>query len=182
MLQKSRDLKKEKTKAGKRPTNHLILLAMNNTGYHNLMKLVSLGYTEGYYYTPRVDKELLEKYKEGLIALSGCMKGEVAERVILEQYDDAKKTALEFKEMFGDRFYLEIQDHGIPEQKIVIEKFAKMSKELDIPLVCSNDAHYTKREEAEAHDLLLCIGSKNTVYDEQRKRYFGGSILLKIRL
>ncbi|MEA1987295.1 MAG: DNA polymerase III subunit alpha [Candidatus Marinimicrobia bacterium] len=171
--------KKEMTKEGKRPTNHLILLAMNNIGYHNLIKLVSLGYTEGFYYTARVDKELLAKYNDGLIALSGCIKGEVAEQVILGQYEDAKKTALEFKEIFGDRFYLEIQNHGIPEQQVVIDKFAEMSKELDIPLVCSNDTHYTEKDEAETHDLLLCIGSKNIVKDEKRKKYFGNQFYLK---
>ncbi|MEA3500405.1 MAG: DNA polymerase III subunit alpha, partial [Candidatus Marinimicrobia bacterium] len=171
--------KKESTQRGKRPSNHLILLAMNNVGYKNLIKLVSLGYLEGFYYTPRVDKELLEKYNEGLIALSGCIKGEVAEKVILGKYEDAKKAALEFEKIFPDRFYLEIQDHGIPEQKIVIDAFSKMSKELDIPLVCSNDSHYNVKEDATSHDLLLCIGSKNTVHDENRKKYYGNQFYLK---
>ncbi len=171
--------KKKSRQSGKRPSNHLILLAMNTTGYYNLIKLTSLGYLEGFYYTPRVDKELLEKYNEGLIALSGCIKGEVAEKVILGKYEDAKKAALEFKKMFPDRFYLEIQDHGIPEQKIVVDEFSKMSKELNIPLVCSNDSHYTAKEEAVSHDMLLCIGSKNTVYDENRKKYYGDQFYLK---
>lgn len=171
--------KKKSRQSGKRPSNHLILLAMNTTGYYNLIKLTSLGYLEGFYYTPRVDKELLEKYNEGLIALSGCIKGEVAEKVILGKYEDAKKAALEFEKMFPDRFYLEIQDHGIPEQKIVVDEFSKMSKELNIPLVCSNDSHYTVKEEAVSHDMLLCIGSKNTVYDKNRKKYYGDQFYLK---
>lgn len=171
--------KKESTQSGKRPSNHLILLAMNTTGYYNLIKLVSFGYLEGFYYTPRVDKELLEKYNEGLIALSGCLKGEVAEKVILDKYEDAKKAALEFVKIFPDRFYLEIQDHGIPEQKIVIDAFSKMSKELDIPMVCSNDSHYTVKEEAVSHDMLLCIGSKNTIHDTNRKKYYGDQFYLK---
>ena len=152
---------------------------MNNTGYHNLIKLVSLGYLEGFYYTPRVDKELLEKYNEGLIALSGCIKGEVAEKVILDKYEDAEKAALEFARIFKDRFYLEIQDHGIPEQKIVIDAFSRMSKELNIPMVCSNDSHYTVKEDAVTHDMLLCIGSKNTVEDTNRKKYYGDQFYLK---
>lgn len=171
--------KKKSRQSGKRPSNHLILLAMNTTGYYNLIKLTSLGYLEGFYYTPRVDKELLGKYNEGLIALSGCIKGEVAEKVILGKYEDAKKAALEFEKMFPDRFYLEIQDHGIPEQKIVVDEFSKMSKELNIPLVCSNDSHYTVKEEAVSHDMLLCIGSKNTVYDKNRKKYYGDQFYLK---
>ncbi len=178
VAQESR-FKKQAINGRKRPTNHLVLLAMNDKGYHNLIKLVSLGYLEGYYYTPRVDLELLEKYNEGLIALSGCIKGDVAEKVILGKYEEAKKSALEFARIFDGRFYLEIQNHGIPEQKTVIDAFGKMSKELNIPLVCSNDSHYTEKEEATTHDLLLCIGSKNIVTDENRKKYFGNQFYLK---
>ena len=133
---------------------HLVLLAENNTGYANLMKIVSRGFTEGYYYKPRVDKELLEKYHEGIIALSACLAGEVARNVTRGLYEDAKKAALSYEKIFGKgNFFLELQDHGIPEQKYVNPQLIRMSQELGIDLVCTNDVHYTYAKDADAHDI-----------------------------
>jgi len=150
---------------------HLVLLAMNETGYKNLMKLSSLGYLEGFYYKPRVDKELLKKYNEGLIATSACLKGEAAVAARIKGVDEAKKVALEYAEIFPDRFYLEIQRHGLPEEDIVVDIFKQVSKETGIPLVCTNDAHYSEKEHFEAHDALLCIGTATNISDENRMRY-----------
>ena len=150
---------------------HLVLLAMNETGYKNLMKLSSIGYLEGFYYKPRVDKELLRKYNEGLIATSACIKGEAAVAARVKGYDEAKKAALEYADIFPGRFYLEIQRHGLPEEDIVNDAFIKISKETGIPLVCANDAHYAKREHFEAHDALLCIGTASNISDTHRMRY-----------
>jgi DNA polymerase-3 subunit alpha len=150
---------------------HLVLLAMNEIGYKNLMKLSSIGYLDGFYYKPRVDKELLKKYNEGLIATSACIKGEAAVAARVKGYDEAKKAALEYADIFPERFYLEIQRHGLPEEDIVNDAFIKISKETGIPLICSNDAHYAKREHFEAHDALLCIGTGSNISDTNRMRY-----------
>ena len=146
---------------------HLVLLAKNDTGYHNLMKIVSRGFTEGFYYKPRVDYEVLEKYSEGLIALSACLAGEVATYIRENNYEKAKDTALKLQDLFGkDNFFLELQDHGIPDQTKVNTALLKMSKETGIDLVATNDIHYTFKEDAEAHDILLCIQTGKKVQDE----------------
>ena len=159
---------------------HLVLLAKNDTGYHNLMKIVSRGFTEGFYYKPRVDYEVLEKYSEGLIALSACLAGEVATYIRENNYEKAKDTALKLQDLFGkDNFFLELQDHGIPDQTKVNTALLKMSKETGIDLVATNDIHYTFKEDAEAHDILLCIQTGKKVQDEDRMRYEGGQYYLK---
>ena len=150
---------------------HLVLLAMNETGYKNLMRLSSYGYLEGFYYKPRVDKELLRKYNEGLIATSACLKGEAAVAARVKGVEETKKVALEYAEIFPNRFYLEIQRHGIPEEDIVVDIFKEVSKDTGIPLVCTNDAHYAKKEHFEAHDALLCIGTATNISDVNRMRY-----------
>ena len=159
---------------------HLVLLAQNDTGYHNLMKIVSRGFTEGFYYKPRVDYEVLEEYKEGLIALSACLAGEVATYIRENNYEKAKNTALRLQDLFGKgNFFLELQDHGIPDQTKVNTALLKMSKETGIDLVATNDIHYTFKEDAEAHDILLCIQTGKKVQDEERMRYEGGQYYLK---
>lgn len=150
--------------------NHLILLAENNIGYKNLMKIVSLGYVDGFYYKPRVDKEVLRKYSEGIIALSACLKGEVQENLILNGYDYAKKTALELNEIFGqNNFFLELQNHGLKEDKLVLNELVKLSKETKIPLVATNDVHYVKKDDWKIHDILLCIQLGMTVEEKKEK-------------
>lgn len=159
---------------------HLILLAENNRGYANLMKIVSIGFTEGYYYRPRVDFETLEKYHEGLICLSACLAGEIPRFIVRGLYEDAKKIALKYAECFGkDNFFLELQDHGIADQKLVNQQLVRMSEELGIGLVCTNDVHYTYETDAEAHDVLLCIQTGKKVTDENRMRYEGGQFFVK---
>jgi DNA polymerase-3 subunit alpha len=136
---------------------HLVLLAKNFTGYQNLMRLVSIGFLEGFYYRPRIDREVLQKYHEGLIVLSACLKGEVAYKMLHEGYEAARKVALEYREIFGDDYYLEIHKHNIPEEDQVREGVLKLSKELSIPVVATNDTHYLKREHAMPHDVLICL-------------------------
>ena len=159
---------------------HLVLLAENNTGYANLMKIVSRGFTEGYYYRPRVDMEVLNEFHEGVIALSACLAGEVQRYIVKGLIDEAKKTALKYEACFGKgNFFLEMQDHGIPEQKTVNAALLKMSKELDIPLVVTNDVHYTYAEDEKSHDVLLCIQTGKKLSDEDRMRYIGGQYYVK---
>ncbi|MBQ9134462.1 MAG: DNA polymerase III subunit alpha [Lachnospiraceae bacterium] len=159
---------------------HLVLLAENNTGYANLMKIVSKGFTEGYYYKPRVDMEVLNKYHEGIIALSACLAGEVQRYITKGLVDEAKKSALKYEACFGKgNYFLEMQDHGIPEQRIVNTELMKMSKELDIPLVVTNDVHYTYADDVEAHDILLCLQTGKKLADEDRMRYEGGQYFVK---
>ena len=150
---------------------HLVLLAQNNTGYKNLMKLITIGYLEGFYYKPRIDKELLKKYNEGLIATSGCLAGEVTSFAARGDYESAKKAALEHLEIFDDRFYLELQNHGIREEDQAREILIKLSKELNIPLVATNDNHYSVREHSDAHDILFCCGMGKFKSDQDRHRY-----------
>ncbi|MBR3325003.1 MAG: DNA polymerase III subunit alpha [Clostridia bacterium] len=159
--------------------NHLILLAKNMEGYHNLCKLVSLGFTDGYYYKPRIDKEVLEKYHEGLICSSACLAGEVASNITNGNYDKAKEVALWFKNVFGNDYYLEIQNNGIPEQELVNRKLVQMSRELDIPLVATNDSHYLKREDAYNHEVLLCIQTGKRMSDEDRMRFDTDELYVK---
>ncbi len=159
---------------------HLVLLAENNTGYANLMKIVSKGFVEGYYYKPRVDKSLLREYHEGIIALSACLAGEVQRYIVKGLYDEAKKTALEYQEIFGeDNYFLELQDHGIPDQALVNQQLLKMSQETGIGLVATNDVHYTYAEDAKPHDILLCIQTGKKLSDENRMRYEGGQYYVK---
>lgn len=159
---------------------HLVLLAENDIGYHNLMKIVSRGFTEGYYYKPRVDKELLETYHEGIIALSACLAGEVARNITRGLYEDAKKAALSYEKIFGKgNFFLELQDHGISAQATVNQALLRMSEETGIELVATNDIHYINAADAEPHDVLLCIQTGKKVGDEDRMRYTGGQYYLK---
>ena len=159
---------------------HLVLLAENNTGYNNLTRIVSRGFTEGYYYKPRVDMELLQEFHEGIIALSACLAGEVQRYITKGLYDEAKKTALKYQACFGKgNYFLELQDHGLPEQKMVNTALLQMSKELDIPLVATNDVHYTYKEDVKPHDILLCLQTGKKLADEDRMRYVGGQYYVK---
>ena len=159
---------------------HLVLLAENNQGYSNLMKIVSKGFVEGFYYKPRVDLSLLEKYHEGIIALSACLAGEVARFLTRGMYEDAKKAALRYQDIFGKgNFFLELQDHGIPEQQNVNQQLLKMHRETGIELVVTNDVHYTLAEDAQPHDVLLCLQTGKKLADEDRMRYEGGQYYLK---
>ena len=151
--------------------NHLILLAQNFTGYRNLMKLVTAGYLEGFYYRPRIDMDLLREYSEGLICMSACLKGVVPEKMLKGDYEGAKKEALLFSEIFQDRYYLEIQNHGIPEEEQNLKNMKKLSQDLNLPLVCTNDAHYAKKEHWEAHDIHICLGTGKERSDPNRLRY-----------
>ena len=159
---------------------HLVLLAENDQGYHNLMKIVSKGFTEGFYYKPRVDYEVLSEYHEGVIALSACLAGEVAYGLRRNLYEDAKKSALHLQEIFGEgNFFLELQDHGIPEQATVNQGILRLHEETKIPMVATNDIHYISESDAQAHDILLCIQTQKKVTDENRMRYEGGQYYLK---
>ena len=160
--------------------HHLVLLAENNKGYQNLMKIVSIGFTEGFYYKPRVDKEVLRKYHEGIIATSACLAGEVQRNVLRGMYEEACKSAREYEEIFGKgNFFLELQDHGLPEQKQVNQALLRMSRELHIELVATNDIHYTYAEDVKPHDILLCLQTGKRLSDEDRMRYEGGQYFVK---
>ena len=159
---------------------HLVLLAENNQGYQNLMKIVSKGFVEGYYYKPRVDMEVLETYHEGIIALSACLAGEVQRYLVRGLYEEAKETACKYEKCFGKgNFFLELQDHGIPDQKTVNAGLMRMSEETGIELVATNDVHYTYAEDAEPHDILLCLQTGKKLSDENRMRYEGGQYFVK---
>ena len=159
---------------------HLILLAENDLGYHNLIKIVSKGFTEGYYYKPRVDRELLEQYHEGIICLSACLAGEVQRKLGMEQYEEAKEAALWHRAVFGEgNYFLELQDHGIPLQRTVNQQLLRLSQDTGIPLVATNDCHYTYDTDAEPHDILLCLQTGKKLSDENRLRYDGGQYYVK---
>ena len=159
---------------------HLVLLAENNKGYQNLMKIVSKGFVDGYYYKPRVDMEVLETYHEGIIALSACLAGEVQRYLVRGMYEEAKEVAYKYEKCFGKgNFFLELQDHGIPEQKTVNAQLLRLSEETGIELVATNDVHYTYADDAEAHDILLCIQTGKKLSDENRMRYEGGQYYVK---
>ena len=159
---------------------HLVLLAENDAGYANLVKIVSRGFTEGYYYRPRVDMEVLEEFHEGIIALSACLAGEVQRYIQKGLIDEAGKVAKRYEACFGKgNFFLELQDHGIPTQQTVNTALLRMSKELDIPLVATNDVHYTYAEDAQPHDILLCLQTGKKLADEDRMRYEGGQYYVK---
>ncbi len=159
---------------------HLVLLAENNKGYANLVKIVSKGFVEGYYYKPRVDLELLEEYHEGIIALSACLAGEVQRNLARSMYEEAKRAAERYEKIFGkDHFYLELQDHGIPEQGMVNQQLLRLSQDTGIELVATNDVHYTFAEDEKPHDILLCIQTGKKLDDENRMRYEGGQYYVK---
>ena len=159
---------------------HMVLLAENNKGYHNLMKIVSRGFTEGFYYKPRVDYEVLEQYHEGLIALSACLAGEIPSLLSKDKYEEAKEAALKYQDLFGkDNFYLELQDHGMSEQTQVNNGIMRMSRETGIPMVATNDIHSIYDTDMQAHDILLCIQTGKKLSDENRMRYEGGQYYCK---
>lgn len=159
---------------------HLVLLAENDLGYSNLTKIVSKGYVDGFYYKPRVDMEILQQYHEGIIALSACLAGEVPRYLVRNFYEEGKKAALRYQEIFGKgNFFLELQDHGIPEQRLVNQQLMRMSQETGIELVVTNDVHYTYESDADSHDILLCIQTGKKVSDEDRMRYEGGQYYVK---
>ncbi len=171
---------KEATGSGDDRYYHLVLLAENDTGYHNLMKIVSKGFTEGYYYKPRVDMEVLREFHEGLIALSACLAGEVQRNILRNMYEEGKEAALRYQEIFGEgNFFLELQDHGMQEQKLVDQSLLRMSRETGIELVATNDVHYTYAEDEKPHDMLLCIQTGKKLSDENRMRYEGGQYFIK---
>ncbi|MEQ1574606.1 MAG: DNA polymerase III subunit alpha, partial [Vicinamibacterales bacterium] len=161
-------------------TNHLVLLAESNEGYKNLIKLVSAGYTEGFYYKPRIDKELLARHARGLIGLSSCLKGEVASALKVEQARPALEAAGRLRDILGqDNFFLEMQYQGIDEQRIVNKGLVPLARELNLPLVATNDVHYLRQGDSQPHDILLCIGTGKTVNDAHRLRYTGDQFFLK---
>lgn len=167
-------------KGGEERYHHLVLLAENNTGYSNLIKIVSKGFTEGFYYKPRVDYEVLEQYHEGIIALSACLAGAVPFYLRRGLYEEAKNEAFRLRDIFGEgNFFLELQDHGIPEQRTVNQGLLRMHEETGLPIAATNDIHYINEEDARAHDILLCIQTQKKVSDEDRMRYDGGQYYLK---
>ncbi|MDE6907870.1 MAG: DNA polymerase III subunit alpha, partial [Lachnospiraceae bacterium] len=160
--------------------HHLVLLAENNVGYGNLMKIVSKGFVEGFYYKPRVDMEVLQEYHEGIIALSACLAGEVQRYLVRGMYEEARRAALRYEGVFGKgNYFLELQDHGIPEQKTVNQQLLRMSRELGIELVATNDVHYTYAQDESAHDILLCLQTQKKLADKDRMRYEGGQYYVK---
>ena len=162
--------------------NHLILLAMNNTGYKNLIKLVSLSYTEGFYYKPRIDMEILKRYNEGIIALSACLAGKVARQIVNGNIDGAKETIQEFKDIFGsNRYFLEMQDNKLREQILVNQQLMKLSKEVGIGLVATNDCHYLNEEDYVSHEVLLCIQTRKTMNDEDRMSFKTNEFFVKTK-
>ena len=161
-------------------TNHLVLLAETDEGYKNLIKLVSAGYTEGFYYRPRIDKELLAQHSTGLIGLSSCLKGEVASALKVEQARPALEAAARLRDILGkNNFFLEMQYQGIEEQKVVNRGIVPLARDLELPLVATNDVHYLRQGDYQPHDILLCIGTGKTVNDAQRLRYTGDQFFLK---
>ena len=158
---------------------HMVLLCKNYKGYENLIKMVSKGFTEGFYNKPRIDNSLLEQYHEGLICLSGCLAGQIPQKLLKNDYMGAKETALYYKNIFGEDFYLEIQDHGILEQKQTNPHIIRLSKELDIPLVVTNDCHYIEKEDSETHRILLCIQTNHTINDEDKMEFQTNEFYLK---
>lgn len=159
---------------------HLVLLAENNQGYANLTKIVSKGFVEGFYYRPRVDMEVLQEYHEGIIALSACLAGEIQRLLVRGLFEEARQAARKYQDTFGEgNFFLELQDHGLPDQKLVNQQLVRMSRELDIPLVATNDVHYTYEDDAEPHDILLCVQTGKKLSDEDRMRYEGGQYFVK---
>ena len=159
---------------------HLVLLAKNEEGYKNLIKIVSLGFTKGYYYKPRIDKDVLREHSRGIIALSACLAGNIQYALMNRDYEAAKKEAIALQEIFGeDNFYLELQDQGLEEEAFIMPNMLRLSKELNIPLVATNDVHYVRQTDAEAHDVLLAIQTATTIDDENRMRFPNDQFYLK---
>ncbi|GAB4431053.1 MAG: DNA polymerase III subunit alpha [bacterium] len=176
----SRFKQSKNDKDGEANNYHLLLLVQNERGYKNLCKLITIANFEGFYYKPRIDKEVLEKYSEGLICLTACIKGEIAAHLLKDRYDDAKKAALEYKRIFGaENFYFEIQENGLPEQRKVNDGLVQLSKETAIPLVATNDCHYLMKEDFRFHDILLCIQTGKTVKDENRLKFSVNEFYMK---
>ncbi|MGF9714901.1 MULTISPECIES: DNA polymerase III subunit alpha [Paenibacillus] len=161
------------------PIYHLILLAKNQTGYQNLMKLCSIAHMEGYHYKPRIDLEHLERYSEGLVCTSSCLGSEVSQHLLHGRYEEAKEAALRYRAIFGDDFFLELQDHGLPEQKKVMYEMIRLGRETGIPLIATNDVHYVREQDHAVQDILLCIGTGKTVEDEERLRFHSSQLYLK---
>ena len=159
--------------------NHLILLVKNNEGYKNLSKMVSIGFTEGFYYKPRIDLETLEKYHEGLICCSACLAGSLPQAILKNDMDEAERIALWYKNLFGDDYYLEIQTNRLPNQTLVNQKLVELSRKLNIPLVATNDAHYSRKEDAYNHEVLLCIQTGKKMNDIDRMRFETDDFYLK---
>lgn len=174
----SRFEKRSARKGGKQAAYHLVLIAKNKTGFQNLMKLSSLAYTEGFYYRPRIDKEILSKYREGLIATSACMKGEIFQKLNYESKEEAVKVIESYLDIFGQDFYLEIQNHQIPEER-GYDNIYRIGKEMNIPVIATNDVHYLEKEHHTSHDILLCIQSGKTVVDQNRMKYNTNELYLK---
>src|SRR3989338_6015648 len=175
----SRFERKGVDKGNKEYNNHLILLAMNLEGYRNLCKLVTAGYLEGFYYKPRVDKELLREHNRGLIALSACLQGEVAQALSAGQIEKAKSAAESYAAIFGERYYLEVQDNKLPQQEKVNRLILEIGKDLSIPVAATNDCHYGERDDAEAHDVLLCVQTGKTVQEENRLKMETDELFVK---
>jgi DNA polymerase-3 subunit alpha len=171
--------KKQREETGYDAINHLLLLAMDDTGYSNLMRLVSKAYLEGFYYKPRIDWSLLEEHHEGLICTSGCLSSPVPRTILAQEPDKAWNMAQDFQRLFGDRYYLEVMRHGIPEQEIVNQELFKMHQEMGIPLVATNDAHYLTEHDHDDHDVLLCVGTASNVSDDKRFRFDGSGFYVK---
>jgi DNA polymerase-3 subunit alpha len=165
------------TNAKKDIRHHLVLLAENLQGYKNLMKLSSKAYLEGFYYKPRINKRLIAKYSEGIICLSACLKGEIPHLLLTGNRQKAEEVVKFYKDIFPDKFYLEIQNHGIEEEKIVSPMIIELAKDTNTPLVVTNDCHYINKKDAEAHDILVCLNTKKDYYDETRIRYSGEEYL-----
>src|SRR6202162_4605262 len=162
--------------------NHLVLLCENQEGYRNLLRLVSTSFLEGFYYKPRIDKDLLAQHSKGLIAMSACLRGDINETIMANRYEEAKRLAYGYADMFGkDNFFLEIQDHGLDQDKIVTPEVLRLSQETRIPLVATNDSHYMRKEDARAHEILLCIQTGKTMSDPQRMRVSQPEFYLKTR-
>ncbi len=166
-------------KSTKQPNYHLVLLAKDKKGYQNLVKLSSMAHIDGFYYKPRINKELLEKHKEGLIVLSACLSGEIPKKLLNKNKDGAKEAAKYYKELFGEDFYIELQDHGIEGQKMTNPDLIKIAKELDIELIISNDSHYTRKEDAISHDILLCLQTGKTLQDPSRMKFPNNEFYIK---
>ncbi|MGH8515390.1 MAG: PHP domain-containing protein, partial [Gammaproteobacteria bacterium] len=175
----SRFERKGVDKGNKEYNNHLILLAMNLEGYKNLCKLVTVGFMEGFYYKPRIDKEILQERNKGLIALSACLQGEVSSALSSGNFDKAKAAAESYAAIFGDRYYLEIQDNKLPQQETVNRLIVELGKELSLPVVATNDCHYGERDDAAAHDVLLCVQTGKTVQEENRLKMHTDELFVK---
>ena len=170
----------DKDKALDKEYNHLILLVKNETGYKNLIKMVSAGYTDGFYFKPRIDRDLLEKYHEGLICTSACLVGEIPQKLLQKDYDGAKREALWFNDVFGEsNYYLEVQDHGIPEQKIVLDGIKRLHSDTGIPLVATNDVHYVNRDDAKIQQVLICIATNHVLGEDTGLEFHSDNFYLK---